>query len=209
MKKFALALFSAVLLSSGLGSSAFANEYPVEESIDLPPEIVEEGIDLLGVYELSPEEEGLLGGTGSTCGDTGGVEVMVTPICTDANLAARDIKYTKENVKFSNSYSNFQRVSDNITGPGSITSTKAVTFGVVVTGAYKNLGLNLNTTKTSTKGYSLTHSKNNTVYMGYRVYYSVETGTRVATMLGRVISRLPYTVKKPITGEYKLINFYP
>ncbi|MDJ0333531.1 hypothetical protein [Planococcus sp. S3-L1] len=199
MKKFVLAFLSVVLLSFGVGSSVFANEYPVEESIDLPPYIAEEGIDLLGVYQLTPEEEGLVSGLSPACGG---------PICMDSNLAARAIKYTKTNVKTSTTWSNFKKVSGIINGPGSISATKSEAFGVVVNGAYSNLGLSLNKTKTSITGYTLTHAKNTRVYMGYRVKYSVETGTRVATRNGFVISRLPYTVKTPIIDEYKLINYY-
>lgn len=45
--------------------------------------------------------------------------------------------------------------------------------------------------------------------MGYRVRYEIETGTRECydIVTGKVIDHNDYTVKTPIYGEYKLINY--
>ncbi len=58
-------------------------------------------------------------------------------------------------------------------------------------------------------GYTLNVGANKRVYMGYRVRYEIETGTRECydIVTGKVIDHNDYTVKTPIYGEYKLINY--
>lgn len=50
---------------------------------------------------------------------------------------------------------------------------------------------------------------NKRVYMGYRVYYAVEKGTRELydVVTGEVLRSYSYTVKVPQYGEYKLITY--
>lgn len=123
-----------------------------------------------------------------------------------------DFRNVKKNVKKSESWSGYKRVSDNIkTGKsgGSISSTKEVTFGTQVDGNIGGLGISTNASRTSSVGYTLNVGANKTVYMGYRVRYSVEKGEnhRVDIVTGKTISKSNYVVKKPKYGEYKLINY--
>ncbi|ODV54468.1 hypothetical protein [Lysinibacillus fusiformis] len=93
-------------------------------------------------------------------------------------------------------------------GGGSITATKSVTFGTDVSGAIDGLGISTSKSITSSIGYTLNADPNKTVYMGYRVYYKVETGTReyYDLVTGKVLKSNSYTVKVPQYGEFKLIN---
>lgn len=122
-----------------------------------------------------------------------------------------DFRYRKVNVKTYNEWSDYKRASDNITtgkGGGSITATKSVTFGTDVSGAIDGLGISTSKSITSSIGYTLNADPNKTVYMGYRVYYKVETGTReyYDLVTGKVLKSNSYTVKVPQHGEFKLIT---
>lgn len=123
-----------------------------------------------------------------------------------------DFRYRKINVTTSYEWSAYKRVSDNLVTDsegGSISSTKSVSFGTEVTGNIGSLGISTNTSISSEIGYTLNVGANRRVYMGYRVYYKVEQGTRELydIVTGQVISSNSYTVKTPQYGEYKLINY--
>ncbi len=126
------------------------------------------------------------------------------------NSIIRTVKYSKENVSTYTEWSSFRRVSDNVvTGnyTGSIRSDRSTTFSVSAEGSYSNLGFSLSKTVTSSKSYTLNVPKNSRVYMGYRVKYNVEKGTRVTKTGSVVRSKSPYIVKTPSYGEYKLISY--
>lgn len=123
-----------------------------------------------------------------------------------------DYRNVKKNVKKSTSWSSYKRVSDNIaTGSkgGSISATKSVTFNPSVKGNISGLDINVGGSISSTVGYTLNAGSNKRVYMAYRVKYNVETGVnhRVDIVTGKTVSKSNYTVKKPMYGEYKLINY--
>lgn len=123
-----------------------------------------------------------------------------------------DFRNRKKNVRTYNEWSPFKRVSDNIqTGNagGSISSNRTVTFGSSVSGSISGLNISTNGSVSSSKGYTLNVDKNKRVYMGYRVYYKVETGINELydIVTGKVIRSNSYTVKTPQYGEYKLINY--
>ncbi len=123
-----------------------------------------------------------------------------------------DFRHRKVRVKRYNQWSPFERVSNNIhTGRkgGSITSTKQVSFGTSISGSIAGLGISTGASITSMNGYTLNVGANKRVYMGYRVYYRVETGINQYYDItnGRVIRSNRYTVKVPQYGEYILINY--
>ncbi|MFE5429154.1 hypothetical protein [Peribacillus simplex] len=122
-----------------------------------------------------------------------------------------DFRNVKKKVKKYEEWSNYKRVSDNLTtgkAGGSISSTKSVTFNTSVTGSIYGLGISTGASKTSTVGYTLNVGANKRVYMGYKVRYSVEEGEnhKVDIVTGKTISKSKYKVKKPKYGEYKLIS---
>lgn len=123
-----------------------------------------------------------------------------------------DFRSRKKNVSYSESWSGYKRISDDLntnnSSGGTLTATTTASFGVTVSGSIEGLGISTSTTLTSAKSYSLSVPKNKIVYMGYRVLYKVETGTReyYDLVTGKVISSNKYTVKTPIKGEYKLID---
>ncbi|WEA39551.1 hypothetical protein VO178_04170 [Lysinibacillus fusiformis] len=163
-----------------------------EEVVDLEEVVNPEEIEVDSEEVVNPEE----------------IEVdseEVTP------YFVNDFRYRKVNVKTFNEWSGYKRASDNITtgkGGGSITATKSVTFGTDVSGAIDGLGISTSKSITSSIGYTLNADPNKTVYMGYRVYYKVETGTReyYDLVTGKVLKSNSYTVKVPQYGEFKLIN---
>ncbi|EOI05026.1 hypothetical protein UAY_00500 [Enterococcus moraviensis ATCC BAA-383] len=118
----------------------------------------------------------------------------------------------KKNVKTYDEWSGYKRISDNVaTGSkgGSITATKTATFGASVSGDIKGIKVNASGSVSSAKGYTLNIGANKRVYLGYRVRYAVETGTREVyrTASGKLHSSNKYTVKRPKYGEYALINY--
>lgn len=123
-----------------------------------------------------------------------------------------DFRYRKKNVTKSTAWSSYARISDVAQANGSggyISATVKKTYGVVVTGAISGLGFDTSITKSSAIGYTLNLDPYQRAYMGYRVKYSVEKGTREYYDItnGNVISSNSYTVKTPTMGEYKLINY--
>lgn len=123
-----------------------------------------------------------------------------------------DFRSRKKNVSYSESWSGYKRISDTLntynSNGGSITATNTASFGVTVSGSIQGLSISTAKTLTSTRSYTLTVAKNKKVYLGYRVKYKVETGTReyYDAATGRIISSNKYTVKTPISGEHKLVT---
>jgi hypothetical protein len=121
----------------------------------------------------------------------------------------RTLNYSKSNVKKTTEWSSFRRISDKIsTGSagGSISSNRITTFGTVASGSYANLVFSLNKSKSS-MGYTLNVPKNYRVYLGYRMKYNVEKGTRLTKTGKAVRDRTPYKIKTPFYGEYKWIRY--
>lgn len=129
------------------------------------------------------------------------------------NRLVNDFFYRKTNVTTTKEWSAFKRVSDNVitnNSGGSISATKSVTFGTEVSGNISGLGISVNASVSSEIGHTINVDPNKRVYMGYRVRYEVERGTReyYDIVTGKVIRSNKYTVKKPLFGEYKLINYH-
>lgn len=123
-----------------------------------------------------------------------------------------DFRYRKTNVTTSNEWSAYKRVSDNLVTDsegGSISASKSVTFGTEVSGDITGINISTSASITSEIGYTLNVGANKRVYMGYRVYYAVEKGTRELydVVTGEVLRSNSYTVKVPQYGEYKLITY--
>ncbi len=136
-------------------------------------------------------------------------------LITEENISSiyvNHVRNRKTNVRTYNEWSSFKRVSDNIkTGKsgGSITANKKVSFGCSVSGSINGLSISTNISISSSTGYTLKVGKNKRVYMGYRVYYKVETGINeyYDAINGKVIKSNSYTIKTPQYGEYQLINY--
>ncbi|HEX6593795.1 MAG TPA: hypothetical protein VF095_04310 [Bacillota bacterium] len=121
-------------------------------------------------------------------------------------------RHKKEKVKNYYSWSGYKRVSDNIrTGKkgGSITANRSVTFKTSVTGTIAGLGISTGGSVSSSIGYKLNVGANKRVYLGYRVRYKVEEGINhyYDVVTGKTIWKKRYVVKRPLYGEYKLINY--
>lgn len=136
----------------------------------------------------------------------------VTSSNTVSPLFVNDFRNVKKNVKKSESWSYYKRVSDNVitkNNTASIRADKSVTFKTDVSGDIGGLNISVGASKSSAIGYTLNVPKNSRVYLGYRVRYAVETGTnqRIDIVTGKVMSSKKYTVKVPKYGEYKLISY--
>lgn len=122
-----------------------------------------------------------------------------------------DFRFSKENVSFSESWSPYKRVSENITtgkAGGSISATKTESFTVQITGPVNGIDVSTGKTLSSSVGYTLNADPNKSVYMGFRVKYKVESGTHVTTDIATgKVTKKAYTVKVPMFGDYKLINY--
>lgn len=64
----------------------------------------------------------------------------------------------------------------------------------------------MNRTVSSRVGYTLHVSGNQRAYIGYRVLYLIEEGTRVVSDGSGEISRNTYIARKPIRDEYALLK---
>ena len=124
--------------------------------------------------------------------------------------------YKKENVKTSYYWKPAVRVSDDLdtrspAKSGTIKCDRKKDYGVVASGAYKELGFKLNVSISTTIGYSLTLQANKVAYMAYAMQYKVETGTRVksSNITGTIVSREPYRVETPTNGRYSLVDITP
>ena len=123
-----------------------------------------------------------------------------------------EYRYRKVDVSTYKEWSPFKRVSDNVeftSEGGSIEADRSASFGTVVSGNIGGLNIATNVSLSSRIGYVINAEPNSWVYMGYRVKYSVEEGTRECydMVTGKVVSTNKYTVKTPLFGDYKLINY--
>ncbi|WP_100066004.1 hypothetical protein [Miniphocaeibacter massiliensis] len=122
----------------------------------------------------------------------------------------------KINVKKYTEYGSWKRVSKNLTVAregevGTISVSDEISISMSVTGSVAGLSIGSNVTQKSKVGYSLSTKNKGTWYIGFRVKYNVETGTRRVRSgwSGLVRSTNKYTVKIPIkgSGEYKLLRY--
>lgn len=130
----------------------------------------------------------------------------------NASRMINTIRYRKKNVTNFYEWSGYRRVSDNLkTGSkgGSITTNRSTTFGATTTGNVYGIQVAASASRTSSTGYILNVGANQRVYVGYRVRYSVERGTREQYDLatGRIYSVNSYNRKVPTYGEYALIRY--
>lgn len=191
MKKISIFIFSfAVLFSAfSLLATKDASAASIEEASPIIDERVKP-IDTTSPIIVSPE------------GDQ-----TVSP------TFINDFRYRKTNVKTTYGWSSYKRISDNLntygSNGGSLTANTTATFGVTVSGSIDGLGISTTKTISSAKNYTLNVAADRKVYMGYRVYQKIETGTReyYDVVTGKVIRSNSYTVKTPQYGEYKLINY--
>ena len=119
--------------------------------------------------------------------------------------------YTKKNPVVTYEWSTVKRISDDLeTGPagGSITSNKSVTFTAQIGSSAKGLTFSGSTSISSAIGYTLHVGGNRKAYMGYKVYYRVETGIREKRSMttSKVVSTNTYTVKTIDHGSYCMVN---
>lgn len=115
----------------------------------------------------------------------------------------------KSNVRVTNQWSGYRPVSHTVrasSAGASISTDRTTTFGTSVYGNISKLNIGTNASVSSTIGYTLNIPANKTAYLGFRVLYRVETGTRTEYFYdGKVYKKSNYTVKTPIRGEYALI----
>lgn len=135
---------------------------------------------------------------------------VIKPTEADSRFIS-DYQYRKANVYYTYEWSNPYRVSNNLrTGPagGSISSNTTVSVGTTVSGVIDSLNLSLNASVSSAKNYTLNVGPNKNVYMGFKVRYEVEHGTREKydIITNKTVQSNSYTVKRPQYGEYTLVN---
>lgn len=102
------------------------------------------------------------------------------------------------------------RVSNSLTGPGSISCSITKTFGVSTSGSVggvgAELGVNMHATISSSIGYTLNVPSGYTGYMAFRARYKVITGIRESydPGTGKIYERNNFTIKQPIYGHHFL-----
>lgn len=115
----------------------------------------------------------------------------------------------KSNVRVRNEWSGYRAVSHTVkasSAGASISTDRTTSFGTSISGDISKLNIGTNASVSSTIGYTLNIPANKTAYLGFRVLYRVETGTRTEYLYdGKVYKKSNYTVKTPIRGEYALI----
>lgn len=118
--------------------------------------------------------------------------------------------YRKSNVSTYNIWSPYQRVSESMGGGllgAEITATKSLTYNVEVNGSISGLGYSLGKAITTQLGYSGKVPPNKVGYMGHKMYYKVETGTRqkIHGISGRVVEENYYTIRTPQYGQFDIL----
>lgn len=105
--------------------------------------------------------------------------------------------------------SNYTPVSYTVTtgrAGASISVSQSKTFGTSISGDVQGINIGAQASISSGVGYTLNVPPRRSAYVGFRVLYEVESGTRIARFYdGEEFSRNSYTVKRPIRGEYRLI----
>lgn len=128
-------------------------------------------------------------------------------------MFVNDFRYRKKNVSTYYEWSSHKRASDNLstygTSGGTITATKETTFGAEISGNIYGIDVSVSGSVTNNIGYSVSIGPNRVVYLGYKVYYKVEKGTReyYDLVTGKVMSSNSYTVKVPQYGQYSVLNY--
>lgn len=155
------------------------------------------------------------------------VEILPTPVPAHAMIGNEDnvfenivtrggdadlFKYRKINVKTNYEWTGYYRVSDNLTTNekgGSITCTKSVTVNASISGGNPFVNIVASGSASSSVGYTLNVGANKVVYMGYRVYNKIETGTweKYNYITGIVVQSGNYKAVSPQYGDYSLINY--
>ena len=119
------------------------------------------------------------------------------------------LTYQKTNVRYSQEWSGYTPVSYTVTtgkAGASISVNQSKTFGTSISGDVKGINIGAHASISSGVGYTLNVPPRKSAYVGFRVLYQVESGTRIARFYdGGEFSRNSYTVKRPIRGEYRLI----
>lgn len=119
------------------------------------------------------------------------------------------LTYQKTNVRYRKEWSNYTPVSYTVTtgrAGASISVSQSKTFGTSISGDVKGINIGAQASISSGVGYTLNVPPRRSAYVGFRVLYEVESGTRIARFYdGGEFSRNSYTVKRPIRGEYRLI----
>lgn len=115
----------------------------------------------------------------------------------------------KKNVRTYYEWSGYRPVSHTLrtsSAGGSISTDKTTTFGVSISGDISRVNLSVSGSVSSTVGYTLNVPANRSAYLGFRVLYKVESGTRVEYFHdGGIYKRSNYVVKVPVRGEYALV----
>lgn len=122
-----------------------------------------------------------------------------------------DFRFRKKNVQKYNSWSGFSKVSSTLTTKdesAKLGVSIKKTYGVSITGAISGLNINTSVTLSTDTTCEFDVKPYRSVYIGHRVLYAVEKGTRECYDVtnGKVVSSNAYTVKTPIDDEYRLIN---
>lgn len=112
-------------------------------------------------------------------------------------------------VSTSYSWGGYTRVSDNLRGPGSVSTNRTKTFGVTFSNG-KVLGVSLNGSVSNALNYSFKVPSGKTAYIGYRVYYQNRT-YNVCKLYDTILNKCnspgwyKTVAKVPQYGEYSLI----
>lgn len=139
--------------------------------------------------------------------------------CYNASVRGGDVNlwsYRKVNVTTTYEWSGYYRVSDNIytsSAGGSISCNQSRSFGASISGDVSFINVSASGSVSSSIGYALHVGPYQQVYMGYRVMYKVERGTRekYCSAIGcegsPPVESNNYIAKSPQYGEYALINY--
>lgn len=115
----------------------------------------------------------------------------------------------KSNVRITHEWSGYRAVSHTVkasSAGASISTNRTTTFKTDVSGDISKINISLGGSISSTVGYTIQIPPGKTAYLGFRVLYKVERGTRTETFYdGKVYKKTNYVVKTPIRGEYSLI----
>lgn len=190
-------ILTSTLLLSGLSPSNNANATIISDNVAYDGEV--EFNDNPNIVDLTGPEEDVVFIE----------EEAIEPTPINRVIEMNTIKNFKKNVKKYTKWSKYRHVSKTF-GPNprdsKVHTEKSTVFKAETSGIIKGLGLSLGGEVTTKVGLTTTLPAKKVGYLGIKVKYKVETGTRIVKdmLTNKIISQNKYTIKTPIKNTETL-----
>lgn len=200
-------ILTSTLLLSGLSPSNNANATIISDNVAYEGEV--EFNDNPDIVDLTGPEEDVVFIEEEAIEPTPPGDGFIEPTPINRVIEMNTIKTFKKNVKKYTKWSKYRHVSKTF-GPNprdsKVHTEKSTVFKAETSGIIKGLGLSLGGEVTTKVGLTTTLPAKKVGYLGIKVKYKVETGTRIVKdmLTNKIISQSKYTIKTPIKNTETL-----